>query len=161
MARNKVWGTHGTVRRYRQGGCDDLKGGNAGMGPRCAECRSAMSLHNRDNQANRGVKLGSVTSIAGHNSSNAAPAQSNQNDIGFNEAAIISGTEQYRESNPAFVALAISAARDLDNPDLAGSRPTMMRNLTAILEKLDASKKKKSRGRLAAVQSMTTRSASG
>lgn len=94
MSRPKQWKAHGTVSRYRQGGCDDVRGGTAGVGERCPECKAAMSEYNSQRGAGMAPDerrpIGSVRSIAGHRSSNtdgpqlnSRPSQSNSQPQSF------------------------------------------------------------------------------
>lgn len=162
MARSIKWREHGTVERYRQGGCDDLRGGSPGVGERCEACRAAKSAqyHEGRNQPS-GDGMATVTAISGRVPTNTQAAQTKPaapHVVGYNEENVIKQTLDYVDSEPAYVAMAISCARTLDNPDLSSQHATTTRNLFQILSKLSEGKKKKSRGRLAAVQQMTTKS---
>lgn len=166
MARQKIWGDHGTVARYRQGGCDDLQGGIAGVGERCAECKLAMSEYNRNGRAglnsrNSGSRrVGSNSSRAGSNSgltgSNSSPIESNSDapahgPIGM---AILSALEEHRSSRPVEFEVALACARILDAPERVTLHPTTIRQLNLVLDRL-AGRKSKTGGRLEAIKRMT------
>lgn len=177
MSRVKEWQPHGTVKRYRQGGCDDLNGGMAGVGARCADCKSAMSQWNSQRGAGIAPEqrrpadaVGNVTSMAEHKRSNAAPTQSNSQPnaspparlAGATERAVLKQLAPYQEANPIRYELALSAARILDDPERTNIHDKHSKILEDIVEKLTAKKKTKSGGRLATVSAMAgRRSASG
>jgi hypothetical protein len=81
--------------------------------------------------------------------------------LGDNEAAVIAQCEnmgQVAADKPAIVSQAKTLARILDDPTLMPMHASTSRQLQALLASLDGPKKK-SRGRLAAVQAMTPRKA--
>lgn len=158
MPAQKVWAPHGTVKRYRQGGCDDLNGGKPGAGDRCADCIQGMSEYNaRMRAGDKTPHAAKVTSIDEHRASRARTASSNtkQNNTGAMERAVAEQLAPYAEESPAYVQLAVSLAQVIDDPDRASVRHQNARQLQAVMDKLGQGKKKKSRGRLAAVQAIT------
>lgn len=166
MSRQTQWKDHGTVSRYRQGGCDDLHGGTPGVGERCPECKAAMSEWNSLRLAN-GISqkdfkaTGNVRSINDRKRSNSRPAQSNSHsngsNIGATEKAVLTQLEPYRAEQPVRVELALSSARILDNPDRVNIHDKHAKILEDIVGKLTAKKKTKSGGRLATVSAMAGR----
>lgn len=171
VSKPRKWQPHGTVGRYRQGGCADLDGGEPGTGDRCSDCRLAMSEFNRNARTQGSWSMddapSNVTSINGRKASRAAQSgskigESDQKEPPIHvpgpvERAVITQTMEYAADNPAAVEMAKVAARILDNPDRSALHPTTFRNLDSMLQRLAAAKKTKSRGRLAAVQSMTAK----
>jgi hypothetical protein len=154
----KSWGQHGTIRRYRQGGCDDLDGGKPGTGRRCDDCRLAMREYNQRDRAGvsrvrrkmnlvhgeRQFPAGNVTSIA---KTKAGPC----------EQAVSEQLAEFAAEHPVRVQMALTCARILDNPDRVALHPTTVRQLETVVDKITTGQKKKSRGRLAVVQAMTAR----
>jgi hypothetical protein len=155
MARIQVLQEHGTIKRYRQG-C------------KCQQCRDANAEYQR------AFKLGlkpaaadNVSPIRGRGrkpSSAQAKAQCAQESSkrstavsGEVERAVHLQLKDFTAEFPTQVEMALVAARILDNSELVTLHPTTLRQLGAIVESLTAGKKKKSRGRLAAVQDMTRR----
>jgi hypothetical protein len=77
----------------------------------------------------------------------------NPNTVGRNESAF---TEQYSavaDKKPALFEAGRTVAQDLDNPDLIGARPQLMRQYQSVCASLDATPKR-SRGRLLQIQNM-------
>jgi hypothetical protein len=156
MARHQVLQPHGTVKRYRQG-C------------KCDPCRAANAEYQRCFKL--GLKpVGNVSPIRGRKPSAQAAAQRAQEksgpsprvrsgSVGEVERAVRGQLKDFAADNPTQVEMAIVAAKILDNPERVALHPTTIRQLGQIVEGLTAGKKKKSRGRLAAVQSMTDRGA--
>jgi hypothetical protein len=148
MARIQVLKAHGTIQRYRQG-C------------RCDECRRANTDYATMHKL--GTKPGdNVTPIKRRSP---AKPQRKQADPSVNvgavggevERAVKSQLADFTSEFPTQVEMALVAARILDNEERVALHPTTLRQLGAIVEGLTAGKKKKSRGRLAAVQEMTKR----
>ena len=73
------------------------------------------------------------------------------------EQAVRDQLEPYLEDHPVRVQMALTCARILDNPDRVALHPTTVRQLNETIEKITATTKKKSRGRLSVVQAMTAR----
>lgn len=159
MPAQRKWQPHGTRERYRQGGCDDLVGGSPGAGDRCADCIEAMADYNARKKAGEIVSKGhNVTSIDKHRTSKAAGKPSSTKKkpaMGEYEEAIRSQLEAYTESDPGYVAMAVAGARILDNPEAWRMHPQAIQRIQSVTDKLGQSKRKKSRGRLAAVQAIT------
>jgi hypothetical protein len=178
MSRVKEWKPHGTVSRYRQGGCNDvLNDGEPGTGDRCSGCKAAMSEYNSQRMSGMAPDerrpVDTVTSISGRRNSksagvgsNSRPSQStrdgsslNTEQMGPTERAVIQQLEQYRHEHPVLFELALSAARDLDNADARNLYRAARRDMNEIIDKLTAKKKTKSGGRLATVSAMAGRRA--
>lgn len=169
MARPKEWKPHGTVSRYRQGGCDDLHGGLPGTGDRCDKCKAAMSEWNSQRfagtPAEKRIPIGTVTPISGHKRPNAKPAQSNSKPsaskaapvMGATERAIHAQFEQYRDEHAARFELLLCGARIMDDPERTQIHATTMRQMEMIIDKIVAKRKTKSGGRLAMVSAMAGR----
>lgn len=167
MARHKSWGPHGSVRRYRQGGCDDLRGGKPGAGDRCDQCKLAMREHNL--AAKNGLATApkpaqvctNVTPIRLRQ--NSPPETSRQPSKTYSqgqasmEAEIMSLAEQYPDRGVE-LGLALSLVPNIFDPDRASQRHQNVKELGAIIERIRGSSgKKKSRGKLASVQAMSGR----
>jgi hypothetical protein len=73
------------------------------------------------------------------------------------ERAVFKQLEQYRDEHPVRVELALSAARDLDNPEARQLYHAARRDLNDVVKDLTAKKKTKSGGRLATVSAMAGR----
>ena len=150
MARIQVLKPHGTMQRYRQGGCNP-------DGSRCDECKRA----NSDYQANYKLGLtgskGNVTPIKRRSSTKPKPSAAQSDPAGAVEKSVNAQLKDFADEHPVQVEMALVAARILDNEDRVALHPTTLRQLGQIVETLTAGKKKKSRGRLAAVQQMTAR----
>jgi hypothetical protein len=170
MPRKIEWKPHGTVSRYRQGGCNDvLNGGEPGTGDRCPECKAAQSEYNSQRGAGMAPDerrpIGSVRSIAGHRrsntdgtQSNSRPSQSNsQPEMGPTERAVHEQLDQYRAEQPIRVELALNAARVLDDADRVNIHHQARRDMSEIVKDLTAKRKTKSGGRLATVSAMAGR----
>jgi hypothetical protein len=171
----KRWGEHGTVRRYRQGGCNELRGGKQGDGERCDKCKTAQR------EFNQGIRAGQVIppnsnanvlridkrrhtspqNLGRHLSSRASdpeqPKIPGRPKMGRNEAAIWKQLEPFQDDHPARVEMALTAAKILDDPDRVSLHTQALRQLDQILERVTGGRKSKSKGRLAAVQAMTAR----
>jgi hypothetical protein len=154
----KVFAPHGTLRRYRQGGCDDTRGGSPGAGDRCDKCKLAMREFNLGERAGMSGKLKSVKTEREPEPEEPTSIRSKpRRDAGDMERSVIEQLSAYAKDEPVRVQMAVAAARILDNPDRVALHPPTIRQLEGIVDKLTAGKKKKSRGRLAVVQSMTAR----
>lgn len=156
----KVFAPHGTLRRYRQGGCDDTRGGSPGAGDRCDKCKLAMREFNLGERAGMSGKLKSVKTQrdAEPDPEEPTPITSKpRRDAGPMERSVLEQLSPYAKDEPVRVQMAVSAARILDNDDRVALHPPTIRQLEGIVDKLTAGKKKKSRGRLAVVQNMTAR----
>jgi hypothetical protein len=83
--------------------------------------------------------------------------QRNPEGVGSVEQAVLDETGSLLKSSerPAMVACARAMARILDNDALVGMHPQSARQLQAVLNELHSSTKRKSKGRLAALQQMT------
>jgi hypothetical protein len=156
----KVFAPHGTLRRYRQGGCDDLRGGSPGAGDRCDKCKLAMREFNLRERAGMSGKL---KSVRGQPNSEPDPEEPtsiesrSRKSAGAVERSVTEQLSVYAKDEPVRVQMALSCARILDNMDRVALHATTVRQLEGIVDKLTAGKKKKSRGRLATVQNMTAR----
>lgn len=175
MPAKKSWGDHGTIRRYRQGGCDDLRGGTPGHGQRCAECILAAKEFRAGERAGivnpkhgnvlpldkrrRGSKKGLSSVKTSQNSTETPPDTSSKppKGMGDNESAVIEQLEQFREAQPVLVSMAVTCARILDDSDRVTLHTSTIRQLSDIVGKLTGGRKTKSKGRLASVQRMTAR----
>jgi len=142
---------HGTATMYRNG-C------------RCNDCCASNAKRGRDyrakNPTRRGTR-GARNVVAMPTQPTPQPVPQPPNELGDNEAAVIAQCEQLGKAaaeKPSLVAQAKTLARILDRPDLMPMHATTSRQLQALLASLDGPKKK-SRGRLAAVQAMTPRKA--
>jgi hypothetical protein len=163
MGRIKVLKPHGTMARYRQG-CVDGPGKTS-----CDACKAAnreyqeiYKLRLRPPRPNL-VDRGNVRSISRPVSTKTSRERLNtepaQQDIcvGSVERAVRIQLQDFVAEHPTQVEMAVVAAKILDDPDRVVLHPTTIRQLNMIVEQLTAGKKKKSRGRLAAVQAMTDR----
>jgi hypothetical protein len=178
MPRTREWKPHGTVSRYRQGGCNDvLNGGEPGTGDRCPECKAAQSEYNSQRGAGLAADerrpIGSVRSIASPIASpiasqrssntdglqsNSRPSQSNsQSAMGPTERAVHEQLDQYRAEQPIRVELALNAARVLDDAGRVNIHHQARRDMSEIVKDLTAKRKTKSGGRLATVSAMAGR----
>lgn len=185
------WKAHGTVQRYRQGGCADIIGGEPGTGEHCRPCKAAMNLYQREWKAGvhrrekdavpifsdrdevleyrlareKRLRVVSDTEQQAATYTGAAVTQpqseteseSDPRMMGSVESGVIAQTREYVDERPGDVAMAIVAAKILDTPERVAIHPQTMRQLQSILASLNAGKRKKSRGRLAAVQAMTNK----
>jgi hypothetical protein len=164
------WAEHGTMRRYRQGGCDDVRGGRAGNGSRCDPCKLAAREFRqgiRAGQANppKGSNVASLdkrrrakTAAAPANSASSTETTSKPTKfMGANETAVHQQLGVYRDEQPVRFEMALTAARILDDPERVSLHGTILRQLETVTEKLTGGRKTKSKGRLAAVQAMTAR----
>lgn len=171
MARHKSWGPHGSVRRYRQGGCDDLRGGKPGAGDRCDQCKLAMSeqyLAQKNGLATARKPAQVCTNVTPIRSrQNTAPKTSREesktdstHEMGANERAAWAQLEPYVDSQPLRVQMALTAAKQLDDPDRGSQVSQIMRQLNETIDRLtDSGKKKKSNtGKLAIMNAMNRRS---
>jgi hypothetical protein len=181
----KSWAPHGTVRRYRQGGCNDLKGGVQGEGPHCVKCTTAQREFDAGRKAgmlvppnsNRTPRTPSgrtqlkstVTQLDKRRKSlKSVPAQPDKDETskpskkptkisGAVERSITDLQKQHEDgAYPVEFQMALCAARILDDPERVALHPTTLRQLQAILVTLGGPKKK-TKGRLATVQAMTAR----
>jgi hypothetical protein len=163
MPRKREWKPHGTVSRYRQGGCNDaLNGGEPGTGDRCPECKAAQSEYNSQRGAGMAPDerrpIGSVMSIAGRRRSNTDGPQSNSRlEMGPTERAVHEQLDQYRAEQPIRVELALNAARVLDDADRVNIHHQARRDMSEIVKDLTAKRRTKSGGRLATVSAMAGR----
>jgi hypothetical protein len=149
MARIQVLKAHGTIQRYRQG-C------------RCDECRRANTDYATSHKLGTNLVAGdNVTSIKRRQAKTPRKHVDSNGNVGAVggevERAVKSQLADFTSEFPTQVEMALVAARILDNDDRVALHPTTLRQLGAIVEGLTAGKKKKSRGRLAAVQDMTKR----
>lgn len=158
--RLKTWGQHGTVRRYRQGGCNDLRGGEPGAGDRCAKCKEAMSKWNKRNRAGQNpisVKVSHLHSVDGGSKPSRTGSKTSPSSAGGNEQAVLT---QFAEliaagEEAVRIQMALTAARILDDPEARNIHPTTLRQLGDVMDKLTATRKTKSRGKLHSVSAMT------
>jgi hypothetical protein len=158
MAGVRSWAQHGTVRRYRQGGCDDLIGGQAGVGARCADCRAAINEFQSRERVGVSHVQRKISLVKGKRSpSGSVTSMPTRAKGGPVEQSVSEQLSEYAADQPVRVQMAIVCARILDNPDRVALHATTVRQLEGIVDKLTATTKKKSRGRLAIVQSMTAR----
>jgi hypothetical protein len=129
---------HGTSTAYRDG-C------------RCPACRAGNTQRGRDYQARRAATQ-NVVPIAQPKTRTSAPPPE---PLGDNELAVIAQCDQLPKAaeKQSIVAQAKALARILDNAELISMWPTTSRQLQSLLATLDGPPRK-SRGRLAAVQSM-------
>lgn len=184
---HKVWAQHGTVRRYRQGGCNDLRGGEPGAGDRCDACKEGMSRFNSRTRAGQTptgggpvtVKVARLVSINGSKTpgaesnspgaeSNSPYAEANSRHLAMNAKPSVGACEQavlddFAEmisagENRMQIQLLVTGARIMDNPEARNIHPTTMRQMQEIYKTLTATRKTKSRGRLASVQRMAPNS---
>jgi hypothetical protein len=159
----KSWGQHGTIRRYRQGGCDDLDGGEPGTGRRCDDCRMAMREYKQRDLAGLSRVRRKMNLVHGQRQPEGRPSRSNVTSIttrpqaGPCERAVSEQLAEFAAEHPVRVQMALTCARILDNPDRVNLHATTVRQLEAVLDKVISGQKKKSRGRLAVVQAMTAR----
>jgi hypothetical protein len=149
MARIQVLKEHGTIQRYRQGKC-------LPDGSRCDACRAANADYQRAFQLGLVAPKSNVTSIKSRKQP-AKPRAPRADKRGEVERAVRAQLKDFAADNPTQVQMAIVAAQILDNPERVALHPTTIRQLGQIVEGLTAGKKKKSRGRLAAVQALTDR----
>lgn len=165
MPAPKSWGEHGTVRRYRQGGCAELEGGVQGTGERCADCRDAIREFQSRNRAGVSHVKKRMSLVHGKSArNNVTPMTPRDDDVakprrggGPVEQSVREQLSEYAIDQPVRVQMALAAARILDNPDRVALHMPATRQLEGIVEKLTAGQKKKSRGRLSVVQAMTAR----
>jgi hypothetical protein len=172
MAAVKSWGLHGTIRRYRQGGCNDLRGGKAGEGERCADCKLAQKEHAQGLRAGQAIPTRSsnvhildkrrlrsnkVPKLVEAVSNTDLDGSESRPRMGRNEKAAYKQLKEYEDREPLRVEMALTAARILDDPDRVALHGTVLRQLDQIVERLTGGRKTKSKGRLAAVQAMTAR----
>lgn len=161
----KQWAPHGTVRRYRQGGCNDLIGGQQGAGKRCEKCIDAMRDYNSQNKAGQNPKNlnSNVVTIdkrklhGGSAEANPVAGQPKRPEVGATEQAVL---DQFAEritkgEDLVMIQMARKAARILDNDERVGIWPQTLNQLKDIIGKLTEKKKTKSGGRLASVKAMS------
>lgn len=156
----KSWAEHGTIRRYRQGGCDELIGGERGVGKRCEDCKQAMREYNQRDRLGIPHVRKKLNLVRGQKSPRASVTPmrvNNRRTGGPVEQSVTEQLTEYMADQPVRVQMAITCAKILDNPDRVALHPTTVRQLEAIVDKLTAGTKKKSRGRLSVVQAMTAR----
>lgn len=157
----KQWAPHGTVRRYRQGGCNELRGGERGAGDRCAECKAAMADYNQQRKAgetpiNNVVNLGKAKLHTVE--STGTPMNSLETPVvGDTENAILTQFKELIDKGEhlVLIQMARKAAQILDSPERVTLHPTTLRQLNDIIGKLTEKKKTKSGGRLASVKAMS------
>lgn len=167
MARHKIMQPHGTVKRYRQGDCTDIKG--VRVGHRCADCRRAMSIDNKRRRAGQpyGPNVDNVTqlrSVGGTSKISRVESNSHEPHIpGANEQAILDEFAEMIElgQNRLPIQMLLTGARILDDPEARNIHPTTMRQMQETYKILTATRKTKSRGRLASVSAMTSARKSG
>lgn len=162
----KRWAEHGTIRRYRQGGCNDLRGGIAGEGERCDKCKTASREFTQGRRAGEAIPPNSNVTVLDRRRlrpKKAKPVDDNEDirhstrSMGRNEKAIWKQLEPFQDDHPARVEMALTAAKILDDPDRVSLHTQALRQLDQILERVTGGRKTKSKGRLAAVQAMTAR----
>lgn len=132
---------HGTRAGYKKG-C------------RCEPCTAANREYFRAYRAAKCTGLATVTPLK---AVAAQVSQETHREPGPNELAVIEQTAQSAAAavQPATVAMALTMARVLDDEKSRAMHPQATRQLHALLTSL-APAKRKSRGRLARVQSMTS-----
>lgn len=135
---------------------------------RCDVCREANNAYGRDQYAKRSAKMrpkrptNNVTSISSARGKVSQTTQqtnsSEQRIMGVIEAAVVEETSNNPNAieHPAMVATACAMARVLDDQKQIAQHATCSRQLTQILQMLSVGTKKKSKGRLARVTSMTS-----
>jgi hypothetical protein len=126
-------------------------------GCRCAVCRSAETQRERDYRARGGGRVVAMPTGKPTVKAN-VKVETKPNAVGSAEQAVIDETGQLTSAadRPAVVAAARAMARILDDQQLVSMWPQAARQLQALLDGLRSGvKKKKSGGRLAAVQAMT------
>ena len=163
MSRHQVLQPHGTIKRYRQGKC-------LPDGSRCDECKRANAEYQRDFKLGMNPAVASnVSPIRGRRASAQSKAQRAQeksgpaplvrpDPVGQVEKAVKEQLRDFATEHPIQVEMALVGARILDSPERVALHPTTMRQVSQIVDSLTAGKKKKARGRLAAVQDMTNNS---
>ena len=134
---------------------------------RCEVCGDANNQYNRDNYAKRSAAKNpkrpssNVTSIkraTGHKVSQMTQ-QPTQSAIGATEATVIELEQVIASDAPqnlVLIQMARAMARILDDQKQIAQHATCSRQLHSIIQTLTAGTKKKSKGRLARVQSMTS-----
>jgi hypothetical protein len=160
MPAHKLLAPHGTVRRYRQGGCDDLRGGKVGSGERCDACKLAMREFGLAKKNGQSYVKGNVTPLRAVETSpetSRQPSKTYSHGQASMEAEIMSLAEQYPDRGVE-LGLALSLVPNIFDPDRASQRHQNVKELGAIIERIRGSSgKKKSRGKLASVQAMSGR----
>lgn len=131
---------HGTRRSYLDG-CH------------CEDCSAANAKYQREYAARKKVPAGTVTRLRGADSAPSA---------GVAEAAVVEELASLTsaETRKGAAQAALAMARILDNPLAISQQPAAAARLTAILEDLRKGSARR-KGRLASVQAMTTKSATG
>lgn len=157
MAARKSWGAHGTVRRYRQGGCDDLRGGQQGYGDRCDACKISMRDYTAGRKAGFTVPINSnIVPIDKRKLRHFKPTdEPDDKKCGPAERAVHRQLGPYSDSDPVYVELALNAARILDNRLQSTLHTAASKQMDLIIDRLTGGKKVKSKGKLAAVAAMT------
>ena len=133
----------------------------------CEVCRDANNQYNRDNYAKRSAakkpkRASNVTSInraSGKTKVSQMTQQPIQSAIGATEATVIELEQVIASDAPqnlVLIQMARAMARILDDQKQIAQHATCSRQLHSIIQTLTAGTKKKSKGRLARVQSMTS-----
>jgi hypothetical protein len=123
--------------------------GSYRSGCRCAQCRAKETQRQCDYRARRAAAALVKPKLVG------LPTNTTPNGPGEVEAATIAETACYAETRPAMVAQAKALGRIIDNESLVSMHPATSRQLQSVLTELHSATKRKAKGRLASVQSMT------
>lgn len=161
MPAQKLPAPHGTVRRYRQGGCDDTRGGQHFVGERCDACKSAMrefglTRKNGGNFPKKKRPVGSnVTALHAVGAKTSRVPSNSHSAQSRMEAELMTLEGQFPDR--AFeIQCALALVENVFNPDCRSQRHQNIKEIHGIIAGVRSSaSKKKSRGRLAAVQAMS------